>query len=83
MKSFSFNKLPDSKYIKNKEDLRSETQINLWIFLKDTLWDNIFVYPIANILYLILIACGVVAAVLGGDLLRLAEVSREQVFSLS
>ena len=73
MKSFSFDKLPDIKNCKAENDYRAETQINIWLFLKDTLWDNIFVFPLANILYMIVIVGGVLLAVFAGDFRRLVE----------
>lgn len=73
MKSYSFNKLPQIKGMKAEEDIRSEMPTSIWSFLKDTLWDNLFVNPLANLLYLVLIVGGVLLAIYDGDIYRLVK----------
>ena len=73
MKSYSYSKLPETKKIESEGDIRSEMPSTVWTFLKDTLWDNLFVFPLANILYLFLLIGGVVLAIYYGDIYRLVK----------
>lgn len=71
MKSYSYNNIPETKNVKIEGDIRSEMPVNLLTFLKDTLWNNMFEYPVANILYILLIAAGLYKGIFEGDIDRM------------
>ena len=73
MKSYSFDKLPEINGVNAEEDIRTEIPVSILSFLKDALWDNLFVYRVANIAYLLLIFCGVLLAIFNGDIPRLVK----------
>ena len=59
MKKYSFDKLPDIKDVQVEDDIRSKMPGSLGAFLKDALWDNLFVYSFTNFAYLFIIVVGV------------------------
>lgn len=68
MKKYSYKNLPDIKDIKAEGDIKAELPSDLKTFLKGAMWDNLFTYPVANIVYLILFVGAIVLAVLTGDI---------------
>ena len=74
MKKYSFDKLPDIKDVQVEDDIRSKMPGSLGAFLKDALWDNLFVYSFANFAYLFIIVAGVCLAIVFGDIPRLIKV---------
>ena len=77
MKKYTFKNLPELNDFKAEGDIRTELPSDLKTFLKGTMWDNLYTFPIENIIYLILIVGAIVLAVLTGDIgkpLKLAAV---------
>ena len=74
MKKYSFDKLPDIKDVQVEDDIRSKMPDSLGAFLKDALWDNLFVYSFANFAYLFIIVVGVCLTIVFGDIPRLIKV---------
>lgn len=77
MKKYTFKNLPDLNDFKAEGDIRTELPSDLKTFLKGAMWDNLYTFPIANIIYLILFVGAIVLAVVTGDIgkpLKLAAV---------
>ena len=68
MKKYTYKNLPDLDEIKAEGDIRTELPSDLKTFMKGAMWDNLFTFPAANIIYLILFAGAIVLAVLTGDI---------------
>ena len=68
MKKYTYKNLPDLDEIKAEGDIRAELPSDLKTFMKGAMWDNLFTFPAANIIYLILFAGAIVLAVLTGDI---------------
>ena len=77
MKKYTYKNLPELNGIKAESDIRAELPSDLKTFLKGAMWDNLFTYPVANILYLILFVAAIALGVFTGDIgkpLKLAAV---------
>lgn len=77
MKKYTFKNLPELNDFKAEGDIRTELPSDLKTFLKGAMWDNLYTFPIANIIYLILFVGAIVLAVVTGDIgkpLKLAAV---------
>ena len=77
MKKYTYKSLPELNTTKAEGDIKAEMPSDLKTFLKGAMWDNLFTYPVANIIYLILFIAAIVLAVLTGDIwkpLKLAAV---------
>lgn len=77
MKKYTYKSLPELNTTKAEGDIKAELPSDLKTFLKGAMWDNLFTYPVANILYLILFVAAIVLAILTGDIwkpLKLAAV---------
>lgn len=77
MKKYTFKNLPELKDFTAEGDIRTELPSDLKTFLKGAMWDNLYTFPIANIIYLILFVGAIVLAVVTGDIgkpLKLAAV---------
>ena len=77
MKKYTFKNLPELYDFKAEGDIRTELPSDLKTFLKGAMWDNLYTFPIANIIYLILFVGAIVLAVVTGDIgkpLKLAAV---------
>ena len=70
MKRLAFNKLPDSKKVMIEEDLRFDIPEGRTKFLCRALYDNLFVFPKANILYAALIVLAAVSDLLNSEVNR-------------
>lgn len=70
MKKLAFNKLPDSKKVMIEEDLRFDIPEGRTKFLCRALYDNLFVFPKANILYAALIVLAAVSDLLNSEVNR-------------
>ena len=68
MKKYTYKNLPELNGIKAEGDIRTEMPSDLKTFLKGAMWDNLFTFPVANIIYLILIVGAIVLAVVFGDI---------------
>ena len=77
MKKYTFKNLPELNDFKAEGDIRTELPSDLKTFLKGAMWDNLYTFPIANIIYLILFVGAIVLAVVTRDIgkpLKLAAV---------
>lgn len=77
MKKYTFKNLPELNDFKAEGDIRTELPSDLKTFLKGAMWDNLYTFPIANIIYLILFVGAIVLAVVTGDIgkpLKLAAI---------
>ena len=68
MKKYTYKNLPELNGVKAEGDIRTEMPSDLKTFLKGAMWDNLFTFPVANIIYLILIVGAIVLAVVIGDI---------------
>lgn len=68
MKKYTYKNLPELNGVKAEGDIRTEMPSDLKTFLKGAMWDNLFTFPVANIIYLILIVGAIVLAVVFGDI---------------
>ena len=68
MKKYTYKNLPELNGVKTEGDIRTEMPSDLKTFLKGAMWDNLFTFPVANIIYLILIVGAIVLAVVIGDI---------------
>ena len=77
MKKYTFKNLPELNDYKAEGDIRTKLPSDLKTFLKGAMWDNLYTFPIANIIYLILFVGAIVLAVVTGDIgkpLKLAAI---------
>ena len=74
MKSYSFDKLPETGDVEVDGDIRTEYPSGLARFIKDALWDNLFVCPVANSIMIVALVLGVLLLVFGQDTARFIEV---------
>ena len=68
MKKYTYKNLPELNGVKAEGDIRTEMPSDLKTFLKGAMWDNLFTFPVANIIYLVLIVGAIVLAVVIGDI---------------
>ena len=71
MEKLSFKKLPDIKDVNIEEDLRFDIPKGRIKFLCRALYDNLFVFPKANILYAVLLVLAAVSDLLNSEFQRL------------
>lgn len=77
MEKYTYKSLSELQTKKAEADIKAKLPSDLKTFLKGAMWDNLFTYPGANILYLVLFVGAIVLAVLTGDIwkpLKLAAV---------
>lgn len=70
MEKLSYNKLADVQEVKIKEDIRFDIPKGRFKFLSRALYDNLFIFPKANILYAALIVLAAVSDLLNSELNR-------------
>ena len=70
MEKLSYNKLADVQEVKIEEDIRFDIPKGRFKFLSRALYDNLFIFPKANILYAALIVLAAVSDLLNSELNR-------------
>ena len=66
MEKYTYDKLPKVEGVVMDGDIRSEYPHSLFTFLKNAVWDNLFTFPLANLLYLVFIVLSFLYAFYSG-----------------
>ena len=66
MEKYTYDKLPKVEGVVMDGDIRSGYPHSMFTFLKNAVWDNLFTFPLANLLYLVFIVLSFLYAFYSG-----------------